>query len=79
MPDNGLPDEAIVNDFDSLHDGLTVALDWLVEAADIDRFSALSGDRNPLHMNPDFARSRGFTDRVAHGFLLAPRSRRWSA
>ena len=70
MPDNGLPDQAIVNDFDSLHDGMTAVLDWRVDAADIDGFAALSGDRNPLHMDPDFARSRGFVDRVAHGFLL---------
>ena len=30
----------------------------------------LSGDRNPLHVDADFARSRGFPDVVAHGYLL---------
>lgn len=67
---NALPDAAIANDFESLHDGMTAAFDWRVDAADIDAFAALSGDRNPLHMDPEFARASGFGDRVAHGYLL---------
>lgn len=70
MSVTGLDREARVVAFETLAVGQTVSLDWSVEAAEIDRFSELSDDRNPLHMQPDFARSKGFPDRVAHGFLL---------
>lgn len=35
-----------------------------------DGFVLLSGDRNPLHMKDDFARSAGFRERVMHGNIL---------
>lgn len=70
MSVTGLDREARVVAFDELAIGQTVSLDWSVEAAEIDRFSEVSSDRNPLHMQADFARSKGFSDRVAHGFLL---------
>ena len=41
-----------------------------ISEASIDAFSSLSGDSNPLHMQSQFARLRGFENRVAHGFLL---------
>ena len=34
------------------------------------KYSAGSGDFNPLHMDPDFARSKGFEGAVVHGALL---------
>jgi 3-hydroxybutyryl-CoA dehydratase len=40
-------------------------------AADIDRFAALSGDHNRLHMDDQFARSKGYPGRIAHGMLTA--------
>ena len=43
---------------------------WWVELSEIDDFARISGDRNPLHMSDDFARSKGFSGRVAHGFLF---------
>ncbi len=36
----------------------------------IDRFAAISGDDNPVHMNASHAWERGLPDRVAHGALL---------
>jgi acyl dehydratase len=50
--------------------GLARELDWTVTPHDLDAFAALSGDVNPLHVDTEFARLRGFPDRVAHGFLL---------
>lgn len=52
-------------------EGQRFSLDVTVAASAIDAFAALSGDRNPLHMDAEFARSRGFAGRVAHGALLA--------
>jgi len=38
---------------------------------DIERFAAWSGDHNPLHVDPEFARSAGYKQEVVHGVLLA--------
>jgi acyl dehydratase len=47
---------------------------WTTEArsvavADLDAFSALSGDRNPLHLDDAYAREAGFNGRIAPGVL----------
>jgi acyl dehydratase len=42
----------------------------VVTAADIDAFVELSGDRNPLHTDDDYARGVGFAGRIAHGLLV---------
>jgi len=42
----------------------------VVTAADIDAFVELSGDRNPLHTDDDYAREAGFAGRIAHGLLV---------
>lgn len=33
-------------------------------------FSSISGDKNPLHTNTNFARSCGFEDKVIHGAFI---------
>jgi acyl dehydratase len=38
-------------------------------AADIDSFTALSGDRNPLHTDIEFAEQSRYRGRIAHGLL----------
>lgn len=38
--------------------------------ADLDRFAALSGDDNPIHVDPAFAAQTHFGRTVAHGMLL---------
>ncbi len=42
----------------------------VVSAADIDAFCELSGDRNPLHTDDEYARAAGFAGRIAHGLLV---------
>lgn len=37
---------------------------------DFDRFAAVSGDRNPIHVDPGFCRGARFGRPVAHGMLL---------
>lgn len=38
--------------------------------ADLDLFAELSGDANPIHVDPDFAAKSGFGRTVAHGAML---------
>ncbi len=40
-----------------------------VTDADIRAFAEVSGDRNPLHLDDDYAARSGFGGRVAHGVL----------
>ncbi len=40
-----------------------------VSADDIDRFAAVSGDHNPVHVDAAFAARTQFKTRIAHGML----------
>lgn len=42
-----------------------------VEAGDIERFTEISGDRNPLHYDPDFAGRSRFGEIVVQGGLTS--------
>lgn len=37
----------------------------------VNDFCRLTGDINPLHMDGEYARERGFSDRVVYGMLTA--------
>ena len=57
-------------DFEEIEAGDEFVFTKLLAVADVDAFAQASGDRNPLHMEDDFARSTGFKGRVVHGMLL---------
>lgn len=38
---------------------------------DVEQFAALSEDRNPVHLDDEFARSSIFKQRIVHGMLTA--------
>ena len=42
-----------------------------VTQADIDRYASASGDRNPVHLDPEAAAASVFGTRVAHGMMVA--------
>jgi len=42
-----------------------------ITEADVDTFSRMTGDTNPLHMDDDFAAKTSFKKRVVHGMLTA--------
>jgi len=44
---------------------------YTVTDADIVHFADLSGDRNPIHLNAEYAARSSFGQRIAHGFLTA--------
>ncbi len=43
----------------------------MVTALHIEAFASLSGDRNPVHFDDEFARQIGFDGRIAHGHVTA--------
>ncbi len=46
---------------------------------DLVRYSGASGDFNPIHTDPDFARSVGLDGTIAHGmYVMAQLGRLWS-
>ena len=49
----------------------TEEIERKITEKDIDDFVKLSGDDNPVHTNPDFAKKTNFKQKVAHGFLSA--------
>ncbi len=50
--------------------GQMVTIKRIFSQRDFDRFAALSGDDNPIHVNPEFAARTRFGRTVAHGMLL---------
>ncbi|HPD91012.1 MAG: MaoC family dehydratase [Rhodobacter sp.] len=46
---------------------------WTPTQADFDRFARLSGDDNPIHVDPDFSARTRFGRTVSHGMLLYAR------
>jgi len=43
----------------------------IINESMVEKFSDLSGDLNPLHMDNKFAESSSFNKRIVHGMLLA--------
>jgi acyl dehydratase len=58
-----------MTDLTQVHIGDTASCELTIDEAQVQAFSDLSHDTNPLHMEEAFARKRGFPRRVAHGML----------
>ena len=57
--------------YEDLEIGMSAESKHTITAEDIDLFAQVSGDRNPLHMDEDFAKETVFGQRIAHGALSA--------
>jgi len=55
--------------FDEIEMGQTASFSKLVEETDIQMFSTVSGDVNPVHLDEEFAAGTMFGERIAHGML----------
>jgi 3-hydroxybutyryl-CoA dehydratase len=51
--------------------GMTRYLSKVVTNEDIEMFAQISTDRNPVHLDDDYARDTIFEGRIAHGMLTA--------
>ncbi|MFB9950646.1 MaoC family dehydratase [Rhizobium puerariae] len=47
--------------------------EWTPSQTDFDRFARISGDDNPIHVDPDFSARTRFGRTVSHGMLLYSR------
>lgn len=56
---------------EELEIGMTRGLTKTVTNADIAQFAEVSTDRNPVHLDDDYARDTIFGGRIAHGMMTA--------
>ncbi len=56
---------------EDLEVGMLRSLQKQVTDADIEMFAQVSTDRNPVHLDDDYARDTIFQGRIAHGMLTA--------
>lgn len=55
--------------YDALEVGQKASYAKQVEERDIQLFAALSGDRNPVHLDAEYAAGTLFKERIAHGMF----------
>jgi 3-hydroxybutyryl-CoA dehydratase len=51
--------------------GMESSLSKTVSQGDIEAFAEVSGDKNPVHLDADYAAKTMFKERIAHGMLSA--------
>ena len=57
--------------FEDLKVGTTEEFSKTISEADIQTFAEVSGDENPVHLNPEYAKGTVFKGCIAHGILTA--------
>lgn len=57
--------------FEDLSVGQEASLSNTVSEGNIVAFAEISGDRNPVHLDADYAATTMFKERIAHGMLSA--------
>lgn len=51
--------------------GMEVSYSQTVTDADVKAYSGLSGDKNPIHMDEEYAENSRYKKRIAHGMISA--------
>jgi 3-hydroxybutyryl-CoA dehydratase len=57
--------------FEDLEVGMEASFAKTVSEADIRSFAEVTGDKNPVHLDPDYAAKTIFKEPIAHGMLTA--------
>ena len=55
--------------FDEIAIGDTAIYTRLITNQEVEAFAAISGDHNPLHLDPEYAATTAFGECIAHGML----------
>ncbi|PLX70032.1 MAG: acyl dehydratase [Denitrovibrio sp.] len=56
---------------DQIKIGMEASYSQTITDADIKNFAGVTGDKNPAHMNDEYAKETQFKERIAHGMLSA--------
>ena len=51
--------------------GMNVSYSQTITDADVKTFSGISGDRNPVHLDEQYAENSRYKKRIAHGLMTA--------
>ena len=57
--------------FNEINIGDTSSYSRVVTQADINNFAQVTGDKNPVHLSKEFAKTTQFGSTIAHGMLTA--------
>lgn len=55
----------------NIYVGNSASISKAFNESDVERFAALSEDRNPVHLDKEFAKNSMFKERIVHGMLSA--------
>lgn len=58
-----------MNSFNDFYLGQTAELTRCYSEKDVEQFADISGDRNPIHLDAEYAKNTRFGKRIVHGFL----------
>lgn len=56
-------------DIEEIKIGMSESYSQTITDADIKSFAGISGDRNPVHMDDEYAKTSQFKKRIAHGMI----------
>jgi len=56
---------------DEISIGMSVSYSQTITDADVKQFAGISGDKNPVHMDEEYAENSRYKKRIAHGLLSA--------
>lgn len=57
--------------FDELHEGMECSFEAGITQDMMEKFMDITGDRNPMHINREFAVAKGYNGTIAYGMLTA--------
>ena len=54
---------------EEIKEGMEASYSQTITDADVKAFAGISGDRNPVHMDEEYAQNSRFKKRIAHGMI----------
>jgi 3-hydroxybutyryl-CoA dehydratase len=57
--------------YEQIEIGETASISKMISEADVVNYAGIIGDFNPIHVNPEYAKTTMFGERIAHGMLTA--------
>lgn len=64
-------DFVVERPYEEIEIGESASISKMISEADIMNYAGIIGDFNPVHVNPEYAKTTMFGERIAHGMLTA--------